>query len=78
MVSNRFRPRPPEWGLLVVFTILALIGVALSRYLTNPVPRQMALTGAVVCGVAVVYGLYLKYRDTRKNRCPDEDKSNPK
>jgi hypothetical protein len=67
MLSNRFRPRPPDWGYLVMLTILALTGLVLSRRLTNPGPRRMEFIGAVVCVILVLIGLYLRYRGRGKN-----------
>jgi hypothetical protein len=78
MVSKRFfRSKSLGWGYIVAFAILALIGLAQSRYLTNPTPRRMGLVGAVFCAAVALTGLYLKYRD-RGKRHQEEGESKPR
>ncbi len=79
MVSKRFFGlKPPGWGYIAVFTILALAALVKSRTLRNPVPRQMELVVAVFCAAFALVLLYLRYRDRRKTRHQEEDELNPR
>jgi hypothetical protein len=79
MVSKRFfELKPPGWGYIAAFTILALAALVKSRTLRNPVPRQMVLIVAVFWAAIALDLLYFRYRDRRKNRHQQEDESKPR